>query len=231
MGALGQVSEQTYDLIPQGEHVFTLHDIEVTDGQWGESLKWVWLLSSPSSPGDYIVTVSGLEKTLWQFTKVDLTVGSRQWEWACALTGRQLAKGDKPPTDEEVLNKRMIAYLTHAAPRNDPQGQKKEKIVEGSAKPFRGPAATTNGRAARSEVGAAAPSTEIDAEINEMDAEALRHRWRELVDDAAGLRVEVPEIPKGATLREVKMLATQLQERVSLAAQGQKATGEDELPF
>jgi hypothetical protein len=137
MGLLGAVTEKTYTLRPQGEYVFTLVDIEVSQGDWGDRLKWVWEMSYPDHPEDPIYRENGDADTLFQWTNTDLVVGSRQFEWAQILSGRTLEPGDEAPEDDELIRRRMVAYLTHETVKKGKRaGQKQETIVEGSARPF-----------------------------------------------------------------------------------------------
>lgn len=141
MGSLGAVRERTFELIEQGEYVFTLNDLQFSsDGKYGDSLKWVWLIAPKDAPTDYMTNANGMEKTLHQYTDADIVVGSRQHEWAQVLSGRELNDGDEPPEDEELTGKRMVGYLTHYKPKQGPNaGKAREKIVEGSCKAFRLP--------------------------------------------------------------------------------------------
>lgn len=141
MSIFGAVKERTYELVETGEYVFTLNDIEYSAaGQYGEALIWKWLVAPTSAPTDYICTPSGKEKEIWQYTDVDLNIGSKQHAWAQLLLGRTLEKGAAPPDEQDLIGRRMVAYLTHYVPKKGKNaGNPREQIVDGSAKPFRGP--------------------------------------------------------------------------------------------
>jgi hypothetical protein len=67
-------------------------------------------------------------------------VGSKPHEWIAALTGVVLEDGQQPPDSDELVGKRMVAYLAHIAPKQGPNaGKLKERISQGTAKPFRLP--------------------------------------------------------------------------------------------
>lgn len=141
MSSFGAVKERTFTLIETGEYALTLNDLSFENGTYGDSLKWVWLIAPKDDPTSYFARDDGMEKTLHQYTDADIVIGSRQHEWVQALTGRQFADGDDPPEDDDVMGKRMVAYITHEAPKKGPNaGKLREKIVPGSAKPFRLPA-------------------------------------------------------------------------------------------
>jgi len=137
----GAVKERTYELIETGEYVFTLNELEYSaEGMYGEALIWKWLMAPQSDPTDYIAKANGDPKTLFQYTDVELTLGSKQHEWASALMGKRLEKGDTPPEQDEIEGRRMVAYLTHyTVKKGKNAGQQKEQIVPGSAKVFKGP--------------------------------------------------------------------------------------------
>lgn len=141
MSVFGAVKERTYELMQQGEYVFTLNDIEYSaDGMYGESLCWKWLVAPIDAPTSYICNANGNERVIHQYTDVDLTIGSKQHAWAQILLGKTLDKGDAPPDENELLGRRMIAYLNHHTPkRGKNAGKPREAILDGSAKPFRGP--------------------------------------------------------------------------------------------
>jgi len=136
---LGAVQERTFELVPQGEWVFTLSEIEESSGgQYGDALIWKFYLSKAETPTDYILKANHDELTHWEYTDVDVNLGSKQHEWAQLLSGRTLAKGDAPPDDGELYGRSFRAYLTHKTlTRGKNAGSKKERIVEGSAQPFR----------------------------------------------------------------------------------------------
>ena len=126
---------------------FTLWDLTLETGQWGDQIKWVWLISPINDPDNYVKRGSeDRERELWQFTKGRFAEG-RAREWAEALMGRELQLGESD--DSDLLRHRMIAYLTHKPKKSDPT-VKRETISEGSARPFRrGPAAAFRAEAGR----------------------------------------------------------------------------------
>lgn len=141
MSVFGAVKERTYELMQQGEYVFTLNDLEYSaDGQFGEALIWKWLVALVEAPTDYICNASGNERVIHQYTDVDLTIGSKQHAWAQTLLGKPIKIGDAPPDEQELIGRRMVAYLNHHTPkRGKNAGKPREAILDGSAKPFRGP--------------------------------------------------------------------------------------------
>lgn len=163
MSSFGAVKERTFTLIETGEYVLTLNDLSFENGTYGDSLKWVWLIAPKEDPTAYFARDDGMEKTLHQYTDADIIIGSRQHEWVQALTGRKFEDGDTPPEDDEILGKRMVAYITHEAPKKGPNaGKLREKIVAGSAKPFRLPAPTAKAAPAPTQVSADPADDEID---------------------------------------------------------------------
>lgn len=141
MSGFGAVKERTFALIETGEYVLTLNDLEFeADGPYGDSMKWEWLIALREDPTGYICRANGNEVTLRCWTGADVELGSQCHEWVQVLAGRKFEKGDEPPAVEDLLGRRMIAYLTHQAPKKGPNaGKLREKIVAGSAKPFKGP--------------------------------------------------------------------------------------------
>jgi hypothetical protein len=136
----GAVKERTFQLIETGEYVLTLNDLTEESGAYGDAIKFVWLVAPVSDPTNYLCNANGMEKTLHAYTDADITIGSQNHEWVQVLTGRQFGKDDAPPEMDELLGRRMIAYITHQAPKKGPNaGKLREKIVAGSAKPFKGP--------------------------------------------------------------------------------------------
>lgn len=135
MGLLGTATEKVqYELIPMAEYVFTLWDLMLDTGQYGDQVKWVWLVSPVNNPDAYIKRNDGQEKEVWQFSKPGLPKGSRAREWVEALLGRELRTGEEPD-DTDLLRRRMVAQLVHKANKNDPS-IKREAIYEGSARSF-----------------------------------------------------------------------------------------------
>lgn len=151
---LGAVKEKEFKLLEQGEYVLTLSELDESIGQYGERLVWKWLVAPKEDPTGYICKSDGNEYTLWAFTDPDVILGSLTHEFAQAVTGRTLEKGDEPPTEHELLGGRCIAYVTHYTPKQGKNaGKKVEKIVEGSVKPFKLPASRQAARPAPQQAG------------------------------------------------------------------------------
>jgi hypothetical protein len=133
--------ERVWPLIEKGEYVFTLLDLTFEEGgTYGDSLLWKWMLAERDTPTNYIARDDGNEKVIHEYTTPDVTIGSKPHEWIAALTGVVLEDGQNPPDSDELINKRMLAYLTHLAPKKGPNaGKLKERIAQGSAKPFKLP--------------------------------------------------------------------------------------------
>lgn len=208
--SLGKVTKQTYALIPQDKYVFTLNDLEETTGEWGDALKWVWLISPTDAPNEYLVDSRGEDKTLWQFTNADITIGSRQHEWIQALIHRELGEDDDAPEIAELLGKRMTAFLTHYTPKKGKNaGQKIEKIAEGSALPWRGrqagPAPLVEAEPSTTPTGAAASTTpdrqELMAEIKKLLRRASIQDLPQ-VDEWAALDPAAMTVPQLEALKE-----------------------------
>lgn len=187
MGLLGAASDKVqYELLPSGEYTFTLWNLTLESGQWGDQVKWVFLVSPVNDPDNYFLRGEGVnaqEKELWQFTKVGLPKGSRAREWTEALMGRELHLSEEPD-DTDLLRHRMIAYLVHKPKKADPT-IKQEAIAEGSAKPFRAAQAQTRGAAP---VSANASQDDIDAQLAASDK--LRADAKKLIRNA-----ELAEVP------------------------------------
>ena len=133
--------ERVYPLIEKCEKVWTLLDLTFeADGPYGDSLCWKWRVAERETPTEYISRDDGQEKVIHEYTNPDVTIGSKPHEWIAALTGITLEDGQEPPESDDLINKRMIAYLTHLAPKKGPNaGKLKERIAQGSAKPFKLP--------------------------------------------------------------------------------------------
>lgn len=140
MVVFGAVKEKEYSLIETGEYVLTLSDLEESVGQYGDRLIWKWLVAPVSDPTAYICNGSGSERTVWAFTDPDIIIGSLQHQFVECLSGRAFGKDEEPPTEEELLGRRVIGYITHHTPKQGKNaGKKQEQIVAGSIKPFKGP--------------------------------------------------------------------------------------------
>jgi len=162
MVSFGQVKKQQFKLIDTGEYVFTLNDVGEITGDYGDRMQWDFLVAEKETPTEYLARDDGRERVLRFFTDVDITIGSRQHQWIQALSGRSFADGDDLPDGDELLGKRMVAYLTHYTPKKGKNaGVAKEDIVAGSAKPFALPGSKKNGT---TKTAAAAPAESNDDE-------------------------------------------------------------------
>jgi hypothetical protein len=190
MGLLGAASEKPqFELIPMGEYVWTLAELVSETGQFGEQVKWIFLLSALSSPDAYITKDNGDAREVWQFTKPSLSKGSRAREWAEALLGHELKNGEEPD-DSDLERRRMIAYLGHKANKNDPT-IKREAITEGTARPF-----VLSGSA--QPLSANPSQAEIDAELAKSDA--LRQKCQKAIRNA-----ELDDLPKAASWSQINL--------------------------
>ena len=151
MAAFGAVKKRTYELMETGEYIFTLSELEETTGEYGDRMLWKFLLAPKEDPTAYYCRDDGKEKTLFQYTDPDIIIGSQCQEWCQALTGRLLDEGDAPPDEDDLLGKRMVAYLTHYTPKKGKNaGVPREQIVAGSAKSYRLPAPIAKNGASKS---------------------------------------------------------------------------------
>lgn len=143
----GTVEKKKFKLIATGEYIFTLTEVGETDGDFGTRMVWDYLVAEKDTPTDYITQDDGKARTLRFWTDPEVTIGSQQHEWIQALSGREFGLDSKLPDGEDLLSKRMLAYLTHYTPkRGKNAGVPREDIVRGSAKPFsipRGKASVT----------------------------------------------------------------------------------------
>ena len=140
MVTLGSVKEREYSLIETGEYILTLSDLEETDGQWGTRLIWKFLVGTKEDPTGYVCNANGEERTIWAFTDVDIILGSLGHEFVEKLTGKTFTKDSAPPSEDDLLGRRVGAFITHETPtRGKSAGKKREAIVQGSIKPFKGP--------------------------------------------------------------------------------------------
>lgn len=147
MAAFGAVKKKTYELMETGEYVFTLSELEETTGDFGDRMLWKFLVALKEDPTGYICRDDGKERVLFAYTDPDVIIGSQCQEWAQVLTGRSFSEGDAPPDEDDLLGKRMTAYLTHYTPKKGKNaGVPREQIVAGSAKSYRLPGPkVTNG--------------------------------------------------------------------------------------
>lgn len=137
MVAFGTVEKRKFKLIETGEYVFTLQDVGESDGDFGTRMVWDFLVADRETPTDYFTQDDGKVRTLRFWTDPEVTLGSQQLEWIQALTGREFGLDSALPDGDELLSKRMLAYLNHYTPkRGKNAGVPREDIVKGSAKPF-----------------------------------------------------------------------------------------------
>lgn len=184
MGLLGKAVEKTpRKLVPIGEYVWTLWDMILDNGQYGEQIKWVWLISPLSDPDNYLCRDDGQEKEVWQFTKTSLARGSKAWVWSEALLGRQL-RIDEEPDDSDLIRRRMIAMLVHKGKKSDPTDKNEAISDEIPPRPFRPAqaAATAPASSGAQPVEANATRADIDAQLAASDA--LRARVKKLIRNA-----------------------------------------------
>jgi hypothetical protein len=140
MVTFGSVKEREFTLIEQGEYILTLNELDESTGQYGDRLIWKFLVSLKEDPTGYICRTDGNEKTVWTFTDVDIILGSLQHELVEKLTGRPFVKDSEPPSEDDLLGRRVIGYITHHTPKQGKNaGKKQEQIVAGSIKAFKGP--------------------------------------------------------------------------------------------
>ncbi len=189
MGLLGAATEKAqYELTPVGDYVFTLWDLSPETGQYGEQIKWVFLVSPLSAPDQYILRGDGLEREFWQFSKPSLAKGSRARQWAEALLNRELKTGEEPD-DSDLIRRRMIGTLVHKPNKNDPSIIREAISTEIPPRPF---AQAEPAKAAPAQpVAAQASQAEIDAELAKSDA--LRNKAKKLIRNA-----ELDDHPKAA---------------------------------
>lgn len=143
MVTFGAVKEREFSLIEAGEYCLTLNDLEESSGQFGDRMIWKFLVAPVSDPTNYInkrKDGTGDEKDVWVFTDPEILLGSIQHEFVEKLTGRSFAKGDQPPSEDELLGRRIVGYITHYVPKKGKNaGTKQEQVVAGSIKAFKGP--------------------------------------------------------------------------------------------
>lgn len=200
----GAVKERTFELIETGEYVLTLNDLEFeADGPYGDSMKWEWMVAPREDPTNYICRQDGNERTIRTWTGADIELGSQQHEWCQVLTGRTLEKGDEPPEIDDLRGKRMIAYLTHQAPKKGPNaGKLREKIVAGSAKRFAGPHKTV-ARPMETAAQPAETTAEAPAQDDNADRAVLIDDIKKQVRKAAILDIEAAELWAAINLDEM----------------------------
>lgn len=176
MGLLGKATDKAqFELTPVDEYVWTLWDLLEETGQYGQQVKWVWLISPLSEPDAYLMRSDGQqEKEIWQFTKPSIAKGSRARTWVEALMGRELKTGEEPD-DNDLIRKRMIATLVHKANKNDPTIKREAISEELPCRPFRPTQAAPR---------PAAQATQSDVESELAASDALRARVKKLIRNA-----------------------------------------------
>lgn len=195
MGLLGKATDKAqFELQPVGEYVWTLWDLLAETGQYGEQVKWVWLISPVSDPDTYILRSDGQqEKEIWQFSKPSIAKGSRARAWTEALMGRELKNGEEPD-DSDLIRRRMIALLVHKPNKNDPSIRREAISEEIPARAFRATQPT-----AAAPVSAQATDGEIEAQLAASDE--LRKRVRKLIRNAD--LDDITTLPKWGDLDEL----------------------------
>lgn len=147
MVTFGAVKEREFSLIEAGEYCLTLNELEESSGQFGDRMVWKFLVAPVSDPTNYInkrKDGSGDEKDVWVWTDPDIILGSIQHEFVEKLTGRPFTKGAEPPDEDDLIGRRILAYITHYVPKKGKSaGTKQEQVVAGSIKQFRGPQPNT----------------------------------------------------------------------------------------
>jgi hypothetical protein len=196
MGLLGQATDKAqFELTPVGEYVWTLWDLTSETGQYGEQVKWVWLISPISDPDTYILRADGQqEKEIWQFTKPSLAKGSRARKWTEALLGREMRNGEEPD-DGDLIRRRMIATLVHKPKKSDPTIKNEAISEELDVRTFR---SAQSPKGAQS-VAANASDDDIEAQLAASDA--LRKRVMKLIRNA-GLD-DIESLPTWGELDEI----------------------------
>jgi hypothetical protein len=177
MGLLGAATDKPqFELTPVGEYVWTLWDLLSETGQYGEQVKWVWLISPVSEPDAYLTRSDGQqEKEVWQFTKPSIAKGSRARAWTEALMGRELRTGEEPD-DSDLIRKRMVALLVHKQNKNDPTIKREAISEEIPPRPFRAAQPVSRPAAAMT------PNDDVEAQLAASDE--LRKRVKKLIRNA-----------------------------------------------
>lgn len=146
MATFGKVAERKeYPLLEQGEYCLTLTELEESAGNWGDRMTWKFLIS-PISDYTAFYSRGGDDKamSIWVFTDRDIILGSMGHQLVEAITARAFGKDDEPPDEVDLVGGRVIAYLAHETPKTGKSaGIKREKVTDGSIKPFRVPASTS----------------------------------------------------------------------------------------
>lgn len=197
MGLLGAATEkQQFTLQPVGEYVWTLWDLVSETGQYGEQVKWIWLISPVSDPDAYIMRPDGQqEKEIWQFSKPSLAKGSRARAWVEGLLGREMKTGEEPD-DSDLIRRRMIATLVHKANKSDPTIKREGISEELPIHPFR-----VAQPAARAATPVAAEASQDDIEAQLAASDALRARVKKLIRNAD--LDDITTLPKWGALDEI----------------------------
>lgn len=192
MGLLGAAKDkEQFELIPVAEYVWTLWDMQLDNGQWGEQIKWVWLISPISDPDAYITKKDGNEREVWQFSKPTLAKGSRARKWAEALLGRELKTGEEPD-DDDLIRRRMIAMLVHKAKKSDPTVKNEAISEEMDPRAFRASKPSTS-------VSDNPTEADVDAALAALDA--LHARVKKAIRNAD--LDDITSLPKWGALDEI----------------------------
>ena len=159
MARFGSVREREFFLLPRGEYVLTLSELEETEGQWGDRMIFKFLVAPREDFSAYICRPNGDEEMLFVFTDRDIVLGATIHKLVEALTGEKFEKGNMPPSEDDLLGKRILAYVTHETPtRGKNAGQKRAILDPESIEPFKGPAKKIAPNVTRTEP----PETEAD---------------------------------------------------------------------
>lgn len=168
MGLLGAATDKAqFELLPVREYIWTLWDMSLETGQYGEQVKWVWLISNPETPDEYICRNDGVEREIWQFSKPSIAKGSRARAWTEALMGRELRNGEEPD-DSDLIKHRMVATLVHKPNKNDPTIKREAISEEIPPRPYR-PEGSRQRPTGAGTVSADPTPEEIDAELRKSD--------------------------------------------------------------
>jgi hypothetical protein len=192
MVTFGAVREKTFTLLEPGEYCLTLSELDVVDGQWGQRMVWKFLVSPTDDYANYIANDNGDERMLWAFTDIDIILGSIAHEFVEKMTGKKFGQDTEPPDEDDLLGKRVVGYIRHVTPTTGKSaGKKREEIVAGTIKPFKGPHKKVVNVGTPAE--AAAGAAEAVAERAELIAETKKQiRKATILDiEAAGAWAEI----------------------------------------
>jgi len=221
MVTFGKIADRKeYALMEPGEYCLTLLELDEVEGQYGDRVVWKFLVAPLHDPTAYYCRDDGQEKSLWSFTDPDIIVGSLAHQLAEALTGRKLSRDSEPPTEEDLVGKRLISYVGHETPKTGKSaGIKREAIMAGTIKPFRMPAPKNgNGKA----VNVAVPPMNDDEGDREVIVATLKKRVARLqkLDAENGQKaqeaLEASELDT-APLADLERLSDAVQESITAA--------------